>query len=86
MLLHYGEFQTSEKENLNPLENLLKFKMYDILHQGYVYSTDIFPGSTKETMILATACFDGIVRICIIKLNYDHQNIKYNFEKCTLFF
>ena len=60
--------------------------MYDILHPAYVYSTDIFPGSTKEIMILATACFDGIVRIYIIKLNYDHQNVKYNFQKCTLFF
>ena len=78
--------ETNEKENLNPMDNLLKFKMYDILHPAYVYSTDIFPGSTKETMILATACFDGIVRIYIIKFNYDHQNVKYNFQKCTLFF
>ena len=78
--------ETSEKDNLNPMENLLKFKMYDIHHPAYVYSTDIYPGSSKETMILATACFDGLVRIYIIKLNYDHQNVKYNFQKCTLFF
>jgi len=77
---------TNEKDNLSPMENLQKFKMYDILHPAYVYSTDIFPGSSKETMILATACFDGLVRIYIIKLNYDHQNIKYNFQKCNLFF
>ena len=78
--------ETSEKDNLNPMENLLKFKMYDIHHPAYVYSTDIYPGSSKETMILATACFDGLVRIYIIKLNYDHQNVKYSFQKCTLFF
>ena len=77
---------TNEKDNLTPMENLQKFKMYDIHHPAYVYSTDIFPGSSKETMILATACFDGVVRIYIIKLNYDHQNIKYNFQKCDLFF
>ena len=78
--------ETSEKDNLNPMENLLKFKIYDINHPAYVYSTDIFPRSTKETMILATACFDGVVRIYIIKFNYDHQNIRYNFQKCSLFF
>ena len=77
---------TNEKDNLTPMENIQKFKMYDIHHPAYVYSTDIFPGSSKETMILATACFDGVVRIYIIKLNYDHQNIRYNFQKCNLFF
>ena len=78
--------ETSEKDNLNPMENLLKFKIYDILHPAYVYSTDIFPRSTKETMILATACFDGVVRIYIIKFNYDEQNSRYNYQKCSLFF
>ena len=78
--------ETSEKDNLSPMENLLKFKIYDINHPAYVYSTDIFPNSSKETMILATACFDGLVRIFIIKFNYDHQNIRYNFQKCSLFF
>jgi WD40 repeat protein len=37
-------------------------------------------------MILATACFDGLVRIYIIKFNYDYQNMRYNFQKCDLFF
>ena len=78
--------ETSEKDNLNPLENMLKFKIYDINHPAYVYSTDIFPSTNKETMILATACFDGLVRIYIIKFNYDHQNMRYNFQKCDLFF
>ena len=78
--------ETSEKENLNPMENYLKFKIKDIHHPAYVYSTDIYPKSTKETMILATACFDGIVRIYIIKFNYDHQNLRYNFQKISLFF
>lgn len=77
--------ESGEKDNLNPMENRLKFKIYDIIHPAYVYSTDIFPGSTKETMILATACFDGIVRIYIINFNYDSQNFKYNFVKCELF-
>ena len=77
---------TNEKDNLSPMENLQKFKMHDIQHPAYVYSTDIFTGSTKEKMILATACFDGLVRIFVIKFNYDHQNIKYNFQKCSLFF
>ena len=78
--------ETSEKDNLNPLENMLKFKIHDINHPAYVYSTDIFPSTNKETMILATACFDGLVRIYIIKFNYDHQNMRYNFQKCDLFF
>ena len=78
--------ETSEKDNLSPLENMLKFKIYDINHPAYVYSTDIFPSTNKETMILATACFDGLVRIYIIKFNYDQQNMKYNFRKCDLFF
>ena len=78
--------ETSEKDNLIPMENLLKFKIYDIHHPAYVYSTDIFPRSTKETMILATACFDGVVRIYIIKFNYDEQNSRYNYQKCSLFF
>ena len=71
---------------MNPLENMLKFKIHDINHPAYVYSTDIFPSTNKETMILATACFDGLVRIYIIKFNYDHQNMRYNFQKCDLFF
>lgn len=79
-------YETSEKDNLNPMENLQKFKIRDINHPAYVYSTDIFPGSDKETMILATACFDGLVRIYIIKFNYDKQNMKYNIQKCDLFF
>ena len=78
--------ETSEKDNLNPLENMLKFKIYDINHPAYVYSTDIFPSNNKETMILATACFDGLVRIYVIKFNYDNQNFKYNIQKCDLFF
>ena len=78
--------ETSEKDNLNPLENMLKFKIYDINHPAYVYSTDIFPSNNKETMILATACFDGLVRIYVIKFNYDNQNLKYNIQKCDLFF
>ena len=78
--------ETSEKDNLSPLENMLKFKIYDINHPAYVYSTDIFPSNNKETMILATACFDGLVRIYVIKFNYDNQNMKYNFRKCDLFF
>ena len=78
--------ETSEKENLNPMENYIKFKIKDIHHPAYVYSTDIFPKSTKETMILATACFDGLVRIYIIKFNYDNQNIRYNFQNSSLFF
>ena len=79
--------ETSEKDNLNPMENLQKFKIRDINHPAYVYSTDIFPGNTnKDTMILATACFDGLVRIYIIKFNYDYQNMKYNIQKCDLFF
>ena len=78
--------ETSEKDNLSPLENIIKFKIYDINHPAYVYSTDIFPSTNKETMILATACFDGLVRIYVIKFNYDHQNMKYNFRKCDLFF
>ena len=78
--------ETSEKDNLNPLENMLKFKIHDINHPAYVYSTDIFPSTNKETMILATACFDGLVRIYIIKFNYDNQNMRYNFQKCDLFF
>ena len=78
--------ETSEKDNLSPLENMLKFKIHDINHPAYVYSTDIFPSDNKETMFLATACFDGVVRIYVIKFNYDHQNAKYNFQKCDLFF
>ena len=78
--------ETSEKDNLNPLENMLKFKIYDINHPAYVYSTDIFPSKNKETMILATACFDGLVRIYTISFNYDNQNMKYNIQKCGLFF
>ena len=78
--------ETSEKDNLNPLENMLKFKIHDINHPAYVYSTDIFPSKNKETMILATACFDGLVRIYIIKFDYDDKNMKYNWQKCDLFF
>ena len=78
--------ETSEKDNLNPLENMLKFKIHDINHPAYVYSTDIFPSKNKETMILATACFDGLVRIYIIKFNYDEHNMKYDWQKCDLFF
>jgi WD40 repeat protein len=67
------------------MENKPKFNMHEIIHPAYVYCTDIFPGSSKEAMILATACFDGLVRIYIINFNYDPQNVKYNYQNCKLF-
>ena len=78
--------ETSEKENLNPMENYIKFKIKDIHHPAYVYSTDISPKSSREVMFLATACFDGLVRIYKIIFNYDNQNIRYNFQNLSLFF
>ena len=77
--------ESGEKDNLNPMENKPKFNMHEIIHPAYVYCTDIFPGSSKEAMILATACFDGLVRIYIINFNYDPQNVKYNYQNCKLF-
>ena len=60
------KYETNDTDNYNYLDNELKFKICDINHPAYVYCTDIYPGSSKEVMILVTACFDGIVRFFTI--------------------
>ena len=59
------KYETNDTDNYNYLDNELKFKICDINHPAYVYSTDIYPGKFKDVMILATACFDGMVRFFI---------------------
>ena len=75
----------NDMENLEFLDNESKFKLATLFHPAYVYSCDIFPDTTrKDLMILATACFDGNIRIYSISFNYDAENFNYNLIKATM--
>ena len=78
--------ESNDMINLNYFENELKFKICDITHPAYVYSTSIYPENSNNLMILATACFDGIVRIYAINFNYEYNTYTYSLVKITRIF
>ena len=78
--------ESNDMNNLNYLDNELQFKICDIQHPAYVYSTSIYPENSNNLMILATACFDGIVRIYAINFNYEYNTYTYSFIKKTRLF
>lgn len=80
------KFESNDANNNNPLDNDLKFKIKDLHHPAYVYSTDIYPdkGELHDSIILATACFDGVVRFFQIFLSYDSSNYIYSFQKYNI--
>ena len=78
--------EKNDMDNFNYKDNNLIFKMVDIPHPAYVYCTDIYPSNTKESMIIATACYDGIVRIYNINFVYDNVNNEYHYNKYVLLF
>jgi len=57
--------ETDYADKLNYTENDEKFFVCQLLHSSYVYSARIFPDleSFNSVMIVATACFDGKVRL-----------------------
>lgn len=76
---------SNDMENLEFLDNENKFKITTLFHPAYVYSCDIFPDTTrKDLLIIATACFDGNIRIYSINFNYDAENSNYSLIKSTL--
>jgi jouberin len=84
-LWHIPHEESNNFENLEYLDNEKVFKIHSIPHPSYVYSTSIFPDqSNKELMILATACFDGYVRIFLITFQYDTLSKKHSFIKLDL--
>lgn len=72
--------ESNDLSNLEYLDNESKFKLQSITHPAYVYSTDIYPGSSKSFMILATACFDGLVRFFSMNFNYDEHTSAYSLQ------
>ncbi len=78
--------ESNDMNNLNYFDNELQFKICDIQHPAYVYSTSIYPENSNNLMILATACFDGIVRIYAINFNYEYNTYTYSFIKKTRLF
>ena len=78
--------ESNDMNNLNYFDNELQFKICDIQHPAYVYSTSIYPENSNNLMILATACFDSIVRIYAINFNYEYNTYTYSFIKKTRLF
>jgi jouberin len=78
--------EANDMNNLNYFDNELTFKICDIPHPAYVYSTAIYPENSNNLMILATACFDGIVRIYAINFNYEQNTYYYTLSKITRIF
>ncbi len=68
---------SNNSENCDYLDNDKIFKMTNITHPSYVYTTSILPEESKDMMILATGCFDGFVRIYTINfiLENNEKNI-----------
>jgi len=54
---------SNNSDNYDYLDNDKIFKMTNITHPSYVYTTAILPEDSKDMIILATGCFDGFVRI-----------------------
>jgi jouberin len=84
-LWHIPHEESNNFENLEYLDNEKVFKIHSIPHPSYVYSCAIFPDqSNKELMILATACFDGNVRIFLVTFQYEGMSKKHTFIKLDL--
>jgi jouberin len=84
-LWHIPHEESNNFENLEYLDNEKQFKIYSIPHPSYVYSTAIFPDqSNKELMIIASACFDGYVRIFLVTFQYNTSAKKHEFVKLDL--
>lgn len=64
---------SNNSENFDYMDNEKVFKLANITHPSYVYTTAILPEESKDMIILATGCFDGIVRIYTI--NFILENI-----------
>jgi jouberin len=76
---------SNNMENIEYQDNEKIFKLYSIPHPSYVYSVSIYPDqSNKEVMIIATASFDGFVRIFLINFLYDTNTYKHMFQNLTL--
>ena len=68
----------NNEDNTNYLKNQSQFLVATIPHPGYVYCCDLFPDkANKEQMYLATACFDGVVRVYSLAADYDENSRKY---------
>jgi WD40 repeat protein len=57
--------ETDYADKLNYTENDAMFFICQLLHSSYVYAARILPGtsSLSQNIIVATACFDGKVRL-----------------------
>lgn len=73
---HIPHNETNDSDNLKYFDNESMFKIYTITHPSYVYSVAIFTDD-KESIIMATACFDGNVRIFQVLLSYNDEKDKY---------
>ena len=54
---------SNNTDNYDYMDNEKIFKLSNIIHPSYVYTTSILPEDSKDMIILATGCFDGVVRI-----------------------
>lgn len=57
--------ETDYADKLNYTENDAMFFICQLLHSSYVYAARILPGtsSLSQNIVIATACFDGKVRL-----------------------
>ena len=66
------------------MDNDRIFKIHTITHPSYVYSIALYPQDDKEVYILATACFDGFVRLFVLTFKHLVTQDKFEFEKQEL--
>ena len=50
-------------EKFNHLDNDDKFFVTEILHPSFVYAAKVHPNSDANTLHIATACYDKMVRV-----------------------
>jgi len=78
--------ESNDPENLEFMDNERNFKLLTIPHPSYVYSVAIYPELSKENLVIASACFDGIVRIFSINFLFDRVKKKYNYMNHVLIY
>jgi jouberin len=71
-------------ENTDYLDNDRLFLLTSISHPSYVYYVSLYPEMDKNIDIIATACFDGNVRLYLVNFSYDQNTNKYSFLNTNL--
>ena len=66
------EKDISSSDRLNYMDNDYLFYMGECFHPSYVYGAKIHPESGRDTLYIASICFDGFVRIWTLEFDVDH--------------